>query len=578
MTRRAFAGEIGPMIKVLTLLVVMSCWLPSGAEASPQKDFFQQFETPFMKLVPEGDLLAQWNPGRYPSWLSALITGPFAPNPLAERQGFTPECSPQVLSQRLQDPRLKSVQLQGALLQRYFSQCREAIQTGVRSDWHHVLRTLALRWSPQEHPFFHRVVLHFSPSVRLKGYLALKGDLKPRPFVVFRLGVNASAEEFFGEKSFVMQLFEQGPFNLLVLENTTSPDFIANNPRFSMGGFDEGIQNIKLAQFLRDPRQKLSRIISSLHFVGVSLGGHGVLLSSLLSDANSPASMPLIDSSLLLCPVVDLKKTFEALVQPGVKTKAVDWWLSQRLAGLEGRLSETPPLFKFVPTMVSTLEKRSGDSLLPVHGLKWPQGFNPQSQFWQRNDFAPWLPQIKQPVLVLVTDKDTMVPPEINGLTLRGQNLRTVKVPEGQHCSLNSAYDWNVMTSIFHGFLLSHAPHFKAEPTSLLFPVEPKVGGRGDISVDISFPKDSSKYVKLTLAGAIKKQELNLPISAFEFNFLNSQLTEIEKSMLVRWLNYNLQIDLKERELQLSWSRVASAQNGEREAKRSTYSPTSSRK
>lgn len=95
-----------------------------------------------------------------------------------------------------------------------------------------------------------------------------------------------TSEEFKPERFIFMMLFEQSPFNVLVLDNATGPDYLAMNSKPSIGGFSEGLQNMWIAKTLTDPTEPLSQIIESLHMVGMSLGGHGVLFSSLLNEFN----------------------------------------------------------------------------------------------------------------------------------------------------------------------------------------------------------------------------------------------------------------------------------------------------
>lgn len=57
-----------------------------------------------------------------------------------------------------------------------------------------------------------------------------------------RLGIFAGIEDFYADRAWAMMLFEQSPFNVLLVENMTNTDFVENNSRFSFGDSDEGIQ------------------------------------------------------------------------------------------------------------------------------------------------------------------------------------------------------------------------------------------------------------------------------------------------------------------------------------------------
>ena len=120
--------------------------------------------------------------------------------------------------------------------------------------------------------------------------------------MILRLGVFSNVEEFLPERFLLMQIFEQGLANVLVLENSTGADFIANNQRWTMGGYDEGLQNMQVVRMLRRSSAPLSQLISSVHLMGVSLGGHGVLFASLLNQYNGQPEHQAIQSFTTFCP------------------------------------------------------------------------------------------------------------------------------------------------------------------------------------------------------------------------------------------------------------------------------------
>jgi hypothetical protein len=302
-------------IKIILFIFVAATFSSyARATPSPQQDFMRRFQTSRVQFPDESSPYADKTAGQYPLLLRVLLQDVLSWSPTGEGRSVSAKCSPELWGARLQDPRVRvSVQLQGALIQKYLKDCKEEIETGVSSTSTSLTRMMTMSYQPQEHPFLHRVVFSLPGNIKLKGLLGLKGDLKKRPLIVLRLGIFANVEEFMPERAWLMMLFEQSPFNVLMVENMSGTDFIADNTRFSFGGYDEGIQNILLAQILKDPNEPLSRLVDSLHLFGVSLGGHGVLYASMLDELDSPKGQPLYNSFFGMCPVVNLEKNINVV-------------------------------------------------------------------------------------------------------------------------------------------------------------------------------------------------------------------------------------------------------------------------
>lgn len=456
----------------------------------------------------------------------------------------------------MMDSRLsRSVQLQGALVQKYFKDCRTDVETGENGYFTNLRKMMTMQYAPGEHPFLRQVVINLPGNVKLRGLLGLKGDMKPRPMVIVRLGIFSSVEEFIPERAWMMMLFEQSPFNVLFLENMTSADFVTNNNQFSFGGYDEGIQNILVARLLSDSDEPLSRVVDSVHVFGISLGGHGVLFSSLLNKYNSPGRRPLINSFTALCPVVNLRPSMEALTQAGVKSAFVDMWSRQRLKGLESKVPglATYDSFSFLPKTISEVARTYQGGLSYVSSIHLPPGMKDGAHFWELNDFWKYYKQVEQPVLVYATVQDPAVPYELNSQQI-AKNIRVIELPQGVHCTLPVAYDWNVLTGLFRSYILSHSPNFKMIERSLDVDLsDEEWAGFFDSSVGVQFevlePDEKSGFIAIELTftnskGQGKSMNLSLPLSKFDFRFLNPTLSMSEQEMIVRWLNQNLTLRL----------------------------------
>src|SRR5690606_29663669 len=67
-------------------------------------------------------------------------------------------------------------------------------------------------------------------------------DQKRRPLVVIKNGLYGEANEETVSKNFFMHLFDESPFHVLLLGNMTGKDFLLDNARVALGGYDEGRQ------------------------------------------------------------------------------------------------------------------------------------------------------------------------------------------------------------------------------------------------------------------------------------------------------------------------------------------------
>lgn len=438
-------------------------------------------------------------------------------------------------------------------------------------------KMMTMSYKPQEHPFLHRVVFSLPGNVKLKGLIGLKGDLKKRPLIVMRLGIFSNVEEFLPERAWMMMLFEQSPFNVLLLENMSGSDFIAGNDRFSFGGYDEAIQNILVAQILKDPKEPLSRLVESLHLFGVSLGGHGVLFASLLNDINSPKGQPLYQSFMGMCPVVNLKKNMDHITTEKPFAWAVDFWSQKRLSGLPKNMPSVREheSFGYLEKAVSEVVRTYRGGLSYVSSIKLPKGLIDGDDFWGLNDFWRHYKNVKQPVLVLATHTDVLVPFAMNAQQLQNKSLKTegsnigvVDFKQGIHCTLPVPYDWKVVSSLLQNYFLSHSPGFRLQEQVLDLELGDETSGdyfKGPLKIKSQVQRLQAKdsFVKIAVEfenekGKTESLKLNLPLSQFDFHFQNDQLSLSEQLMVERWVNHNLLLKLTKQggkpSLRASWS------------------------
>jgi pimeloyl-ACP methyl ester carboxylesterase len=564
----------------VSLFIFFQFFTISVLAASPQRAFSEQFQTSRLWFPAEDDPILNNASGRYPVFLNFLFQNVLSWIPSGAPKVMSPNCEPEVWGARLQDPRVKdAISLQGALVQKYFQDCAGDLATGNTSSFVNLSKMMTMKFQPQVHPFMRRVVVQLPGNVKLKGLLGLKGDFKARPFVIMRLGIFSSIEDFKPERAWAMMMFEQSPFNVLLLENMSSGDFVADNSQFAFGGYDEGLQNILVAKLLQDPMQPISRLVDSVHIFGVSLGGHGTLFASLLNDFNSPKNRPLIQSFSAMCPVVNLQDTMQNLTSGGAFSAMVDLWSRERLKGLGSKMSAVNDYdnFSFLKKAVSEIARTYQGGLSYVSGIHLPPGMKDGADFWGLNDFWKFYNNVKQPVLIVATDQDMAVPYALNSARLQNKsmkvdskNIRVVNLPEGYHCTLAIPYDWKALSTVLQSYVLSHSPNFKMEQKSLVVDLGDEdwkefYSAPATLQLKVEEPDKDHNFVKLEIevvnsAGKEKTLNLSLPLSDFDFRFFNKELTDPETEMLTRWLNQNLKVELlneKIPKIKISWKVAA---------------------
>lgn len=545
MTQRAFRSTNRFMRSILTLLVVWIFNLYSVQVSASSPDGFGGVKMSFVQTDSEQ---AQNVPGAFPGWYRLMMTQWLSHEPYSILKVKSSNCEPRSLEKLLRDPRLKDIRLQAAVMRRHLRLCQEEIEKPKKASWRHTFDSLRYRYQTDSNQLFQQVLFELPGGVKVRGLFALKRDARPRPFVILRLGIFSSVTEFMAERPLVIQLFDQSPFHLLILENSTSGEFIQNNLRLSIGGYDEGIQNLMISRYLRSTQNPISKRIASLHFVGVSLGGHGVLHAGLLNDAEK---QKVIDSMLLFCPVVQLKATFDQLQSSRWRAPLINFWSSRRLVGLQKRSERNLSVWNFLPEAFEFFDSHYQGPLIAYEVSDQTPGAS--SDFWELNSFHKRLGQLKTPTLSFVTSQDQLVPKEINSNLIQSSHFEKVEFPQGEHCSLSSAYDWQTMLSFIRGHILSQSTK------SQLQEVEIPLGKVQTIDQEIRFVisriAESPHLLKLQIYGIDPLPEVHLALSQFGYGSLKTPLTESEFALLQRGLPGLIQVVKKNSHLSLIWEK-----------------------
>lgn len=284
-----------------------------------------------------------------------------------------------------------------------------------------------------------------------------------------------------------MHLFDEAPFNVLVLANNTSADYVRDNSMFLPGGFKEGQQIVEIARILR--ASALQARISTLHVVGMSLGGHASLYASYLGGLNLPPESG-ITSTLAACPAVDLETAINGTFTFDLKGIAIGFLYDTAIERALNRRPELGPLFTWREAASDLRTKLIGDlaiyqmstkplsspTLTPFTQVKLASA----KEFWDYNNFSQFAVQpLSGATLAIAASDDEVVDPKKNLNILNNTNVATALTPSGNHCAWNEFYGWRISSAIYRGYVLSQSPEMlvrqrlnRAElPPELLKPV-----------------------------------------------------------------------------------------------------------
>lgn len=331
-----------------------------------------------------------------------------------------------------------------------------------------LMRNLSVEFDVSDTQHFRKVWFHLTPRLKIRGLFALQDFTAKRPLVILRMGIHGNVDELLAERFILKALYEDLKLNVLVLENLTSHAFLSQNTQMTFGGVEEGLHTFAVMNFLTNKNYPLNSLISSVHLVGVSLGGQGTFVTALLDQSNGHK----LKSVLNFCPLINLGQTFDNHAQKSLKNIGIDFWnhhrlqslydhYSERLEGLE--LWKMPFDLKprFTPKVMQILNEErwtplysAGDVKKDFAEIQWPKGFLEQitqsTSFYDMNNFWNVYQNVKTPIVIYSTPKDFLVTNELNtDLIFEGKqpgdfkSVRMEKLGRGVHCGLAAAFMWD---------------------------------------------------------------------------------------------------------------------------------------
>lgn len=455
----------------------------------------------------------------------------------------------------------------------YLARCESQITTGPRDDLSGTLKTLMIRMRTDQHPYGKAVYFNMPGGVKLEGFLALHSDHQKRPLIVLRAGIFSNANEFFAERFLFHMLFEQSPFNVLVLESMTGTEFNRNNKGPVFGGLDEAVQVLELLKRLKDPREPLARVVSEVHLMGISMGGAGQVFVRALAPLQKSIVQP--QSVLLFCPMLELEDTFNFQLDQGLRTLFLQRWTRGKLS----HLAESEPValreWSFLQDLVLLAGQRYRGPVSATAETRWPAGWGLQIQdFLKAQKLIQQLPVASTPLQIFVTRHDPMVPPSLNadkisqGKIKLGENVQVTTFQEGVHCSLPGPYDWQRLSSLFQSFFRNFSANLNERVETLSVDLTDDVlktltesldfelnfeQGQDFVSVQV-FDSRRGFYDFLKFWDRPRKV-VRLSLASLDWQRSGGLMNQEDEDLLRRWLNQNLSIRIErsEQKLILSW-------------------------
>lgn len=387
-----------------------------------------------------------------------------------------------------------SAAAQGRVLTEWGQRCTAPLAHGVyRLSFLPLLRLAMMRYSFWGNPHIHHLKATLPDGRVLDGFIAMKPDALPRPFIISKCGLFCNAQQSTTHRLAMMHFFDESPFHVLSLANNTGSDFQKNNQSVALGGFDEGRQLYQIAQLVVSPESPVKDRISSVHVAGSSLGGAAALYAGLYASLNDPPGQTTVKSVTALCPVVVLDRSVKALYS----TKPVSTFATfETLHQIRDIFNFVPIIGEYFPWNVRRMRTRlvyenlisavfhyyqdwttrEPWDLKPFQGLT----IDTLDQYWYANDFRNFVSQVTIPTLVISAKNDELVKAKLNSRPLAArlaarpnENVGTVILSRGNHCAFGLANGWANYSTILREYILSHTPEAPAHWKEVQVPLPP---------------------------------------------------------------------------------------------------------
>lgn len=495
-------GEMNRLLSGVTILVSI-VYYSVNIQANPlgNEDHFTTFATERLVILPEGMdhkdykvVPPEFQSERLTAYLAQVksfehersvskyfkkLKRKFSWVPRSDLHYFeNPNCSPNQIEQIIQDPEIDA-KSQAQLIRVFLQECKSDMFGVSSGEYLSMVKLSLAQYDILENPNVRPVLFKLDDDSIVRGYLGLKPDNKPRPLVMIKCGITCNVDNSSELLIMAMHLFDESPFNVLLLGNISGSDFQKDNGHFAVGGFFEGIQTMGLANLLK--RGPINNVISDLHMIGISLGGHAAFYTALYNDHNLDVDQnPLFNSVTAICPVANLQAAANGVYSSGsyVKNKLAvlaTWRKITKLVGWVPFLGQyleigaKPSSSLVIDTLVNGSldyykKKMKEEPEWVLEPFKDAEISNHQD-FWRLNDFRNFSNTIKTPTLVIAAKNDVVVSSQLNAFELDQEKtsspyLNVLRMRKGSHCAFSINYGWRYFSALLRGYILSKSPGF----------------------------------------------------------------------------------------------------------------------
>lgn len=387
------------------------------------------------------------------------------PNGLSTKE-ISPECDPRRFEDHILAQKLTTAQYSRAATA-YFNNCSGELTINSWKGLPGMVKYSKYQYPLLSHPQIKQITLPLADGTRIPGILALKQDPRPRPLIVIKCGVFCAMGETASIKNYMMHLFDQSPFNVLFLSNQTGLDYILLNKKISLGGWSEGYEALQAGKWLRETWEHRDRI-SSLHFMGISLGGNAAVIGATFNDKYLLANGEKVFKSVAaICPAIRLKPTLDKLFSSTFVGRIFAGKTLSQFRQARIYLEDVPDLLNeaLIPSRRQDIPDYIG--LLAASSLQRRGVTSDPTLFFKSNNFWNIKEALETPLLVWASKDDMVVNNDLNARLMQDEDrfanseyIGVLNLKYGNHCAFSSAYGAQVSATVLRSFVLNHSPEF----------------------------------------------------------------------------------------------------------------------
>lgn len=320
--------------------------------------------------------------------------------------------------------------------------------------------------------YFQKWTVETAGHSKFRFLLALHPN-KKSPLVIFRMGVHGNIDEFFAERYLLKLFHEDLGFHVVAIESATSHSYLKINERINIGPVEEAMQTLYLLNLIKENKLDWSRWVQEVHLSGVSMSGAGAMLATSIDEQ----SKKWIQSTHVICPLINMEETLKYHFEPSVKNLFLDYWNSMRMKVLiekdpklainfsEMLMDGTP---RFVPKLLKKVNESAEFSKPTISVLEFQKEFPnykfskafldhlQSSQNWsQLNQFWPIFENKKTPIHITYSPNDPIVVNLLNIERIQNKSQKgnfdqtTWAELNGLHCAFASEYQWPFLVEYF---------------------------------------------------------------------------------------------------------------------------------